>query len=547
MSCPDEAALLRYSDGELRDAALRDIEGHLMGCRDCRTRVVELQSESLLLADVLQERARHAQVFAHGARVAPEPGMAFGLPAAIAVVAAALAVGGALLEARLPGGLDLLHPLRSKGAFAMLFDLVFMLRDRAPGLLELGVAFGGIASVAALLSFAVGAFYRRVFGAILLALGLLAGADSARALELRHVHGGDVRIGADETVDQTLVVSSRNLRVEGVVEGDLIAAVDRIQISGTLRGNLYAFARRIEITGTVTGSIVALAENADLDGRVEGSAYLACERMDLRPHGRIERDLAFVSDEGVLSGRVDRDVFFGGERLELGGEVGRNVTARWHARRVTLLDAARIGGDLDLWLGSPEDLDRASGAQVAGQVRPHESPSARDRYLAAYRDPAVWALHGVALVASFFFGVLIHAFAPRLLEVRLSTAKELFSALGRGFVALLVTPIALLLLILTLIGIPIAILGLFAFAVALYMAEIVVAAWIGVWLMPPRSESTWSFGRPLLAGLVAVWVAEHIPFVGLAVFVVVLLTGLGCLAARARAALQSAGRAALPA
>jgi len=534
VSCPGEDVLARYADRELRGDALHALESHLVGCRDCRSRVVALQSESLWLADVLRERERRHALHAADER-ASEPGVAMGLPLAIAGVTAVVAVGGALLESHLPGGLDVLNPMRLLGVTDMAFDLVFMLRARAPGLLELAFAVALVASVSALLSFAVGALYRRVFGAAAVLLCLLAPFRGG-AFELRHVHHGDIRIEKGETQDGTLLVSSETFELDGVVDGDLFVTAERVSIAGEVRGNVYAFARNFELTGRITGSLIGVIETTELDGELSGAVYAVSDRVRLAPNGRIARDLAAISHDVALAGAVGRDVFFGGDRLELRGAVGRNVEARWRVERLALRDGARIGGDVDAWLAKPEALERARGAQVAGEVRPHEVKSARDRYLDVYRDPWFWTLHAVGFVAAFLFGLLVYRLAPRLLAFEVSTAREFFGALGQGFIVLVVTPVALALLALTLVGIPIAVLGFFALVSSLYLAEIVVSCAVGRWLAPPRTPGLFDFGRSLLAGLAAVVVAEHVPFVGVPVTAIVLLVGLGALAARARAA-----------
>ncbi|HVN37397.1 MAG TPA: hypothetical protein VMW19_04390 [Myxococcota bacterium] len=535
MSCPRESMLARYADRELFGDALHALESHLVGCRDCRSRVVALQSESLWLADVLRERERR-----HALHAADEdergPGVAMGLPLAIAAVTAVVAVGGALLESHLPGGLDVLNPMRLLGATDMLFDLVFMLRARAPGLLELGFAVAIVASVSALLSFAVGALYRRVFGAAVVLLCLLAPLRSG-AFEFRHEHHGDVRIEAGQTLDGALLVSSETFELDGVVDGDLFVAAERVSIAGEVRGNVYAFTRSFELTGRVTGSLIGLIDTTEVDGELGGALYAVSGRVRLAPSGRVARDLAAMSHDVELEGTVGRDVFFGGNRLELRGTVGRNVEARWRVERLALRDGARIGGDIDAWLASPENLERSPGAQVAGAVRPHEVESAGQRYLDIYRDPWFWTLHAVGFVAAFLFGLLVYRLAPRLLAFEVATAREFFGALGQGFVVLVVTPVALALVALTLVGIPIALLGFFALLTAIYLAEIVVASAVGRWLAPPRTPSLFDFGRSLLAGLAVVVVAEHVPFVGVPVTAIVLLVGLGALAARARASL----------
>ena len=537
MSCPDEATLLRYADAELAGVALRDLEAHLVGCRDCRVRTVALQSESLWLGDVLQERTRHAPL--HAPVPEPEASAAWGVPIAVAVLTLATAVGGTLLESQLPGGLDLLNPLRLLGATKMAFNVVFMLRERAPGLFDLALAMAGVASVSALLSFAVGALYRRVFGVAAVLLCLVA-PFRGDAFEFRHVHHGDVRIEKGQTQDGTLVVSSDTFELDGVVDGDLFVTAERVSIAGEVRGNVYAFARNVELTGRITGSLIGLIETTEVDGELGGALYAVSERVRLAPEGRVARDLAAISNDVVLAGAVGRDVFFGGDRLELRGAVGRDVEARWRVERLALRDGARIGGDVDAWLLKPEALERAPGAQVAGEVRPHEAESARQRYLDIYRDPWFWGLHAVGFVAAFLFGLLVYRIAPRLLAFDISTAREFFGALGQGFVVLVVAPVALAIVALTLVGIPIAVLGFFALLTAIYLAEIVVACAVGRWLAPPRTPSLFDFGRSLLAGLAALFVAEHVPFVGVPVTAIALLVGLGALAARARVMLRPA-------
>jgi hypothetical protein len=103
-------------------------------------------------------------------------------------------------------------------------------------------------------------------------------------------------------------------------------------------------------------------------------------------------------------------------------------------------------------------------------------------------------------------------------------------------VVLCVAPIALLIAALTLVGLPIALIGGALYLTALYLAGIVVAALIGVSLVRPKSEGLRDFGVALLVGVLILTVATHIPVVGVLLRVVVVLVGLGLLTDRARSA-----------
>ncbi len=69
MSCFPESVYSVYVDGELAPQEVRDVETHLVGCRDCRALVLGLREEGTLLADLLLERVHPAHQ--RSARPAP--------------------------------------------------------------------------------------------------------------------------------------------------------------------------------------------------------------------------------------------------------------------------------------------------------------------------------------------------------------------------------------------------------------------------------------------------------------------------------------------
>ena len=89
-------------------------------------------------------------------------------------------------------------------------------------------------------------------------------------------------------------------------------------------------------------------------------------------------------------------------------------------------------------------------------------------------------------------------------------------------------------LALTLVGIPIALMGLALYQAALYVGSIVVAGLVGSALLQPRGEGWGPFGLALLAGLTLTIVAANTPFVGILVKVLIVLLGLGLLTDRCR-------------
>ena len=95
-------------------------------------------------------------------------------------------------------------------------------------------------------------------------------------------------------------------------------------------------------------------------------------------------------------------------------------------------------------------------------------------------------------------------------------------------------PIALVALALTLIGLPVALIGLALYLASLYLASILMAVLIGQSVVRGGDEGWASFALTLLVGLLIVVFVTHTPFIGPVARVLIILTGTGILAERAR-------------
>jgi hypothetical protein len=100
---------------------------------------------------------------------------------------------------------------------------------------------------------------------------------------------------------------------------------------------------------------------------------------------------------------------------------------------------------------------------------------------------------------------------------------------GIGFLAAVATPIAALILLITLIGIPIALVTLLFWLLGLYLAKIIVARCIGDSLFGARGDAMSSTAIALLVGLVVVIVAINLPYIGGVLNIFMVLIGMGSL------------------
>lgn len=524
MSCPGGEELAAYAAGELAALERRAVEAHLVRCRDCRARVLEL-------------RRAEARAAEDGGEAQPAPpadgerGFALGLVMALAVVALGLAALGRTFGGGSAAGVS---PLGPSGAYGMLFDFVFFVRDRAPGVLELVVALAATASVAAIAALAVASLARRLGPR--LAVALVVGAAAAlpsHAFEVRGGHDAVVDIGSDEVVAGSLAASGEVVRIQGRVEGDLFVAAEHLVIDGVVDGNVFAWARVLDLRGRIGGSLHAACEELRIAGEIAGSSYSAAEVLSASAGARIGHDAFGFAHRADWQGAVARDLHFHGAELTLGGSVARDLLVA-SAGRVRIADGASVGRNLHAGVARESDLEVAAGAHIGGT---RESVAPGPAAPSWPFDSWLWWL--VRVASALAFGVALYALLPGLFRVRVPTLGSFVRLLGYGCAALVGVPLALALVALTLVGLPLAVLGAFLFATALYLAHVLAAVELGRAILrrSPAEElpSLGSFARILLVGLVAIAVALHVPVLGPAVRVVILLVGLGLVAERIQA------------
>ncbi len=537
MSCFSEETYSIYIDDELSQRETREVETHLVRCQNCRAQVLALREEASLLGDVLLERSR-APAPRHARAPAPVRGLAIGLIPSLALLGLLAAVVGWLLELHSPASVGWLNPLNPMGALEMLFNLIFWLRDQAPDLFELALAVAATAGVSAVLSFAVSSLFRRLGGptTLVLALALIGSwATPVFALELAYTE--DFQVASGEKIDESLVVSGERVRIDGVISGDLFVLAERLALRGEVQGNLFALVREFEMSGVVTGSLHVISESAVIEGETRRDVYALCEHFRFARPARVGRDLSVMTPGVEIQGAVGRDLVVWGKWTELRGSVGRTLRAR---HKLALLDGARVGGDVVLGAHPGSEIEIAESAVVGGEARNESHEHHMARSVDHYRKGHFYLWVAVLVSGTFLVGMVLHLFMPGLYDVQLATSSEFFRSLGVGFLTFLAVPCVLLISALTVIGIPLALMGLWLYLTTLYVAFIVLASLIGAAITRSRSKTLHSFGLALLVGLLVVILAITVPYVGGLVRVVVLLCGLGLLTERAVAAWRAA-------
>jgi len=325
---------------------------------------------------------------------------------------------------------------------------------------------------------------------------------------------GRVIVPAGDVVTEDLYAMGGLVIIEGTVDGDVFAVAGDLKISGTVTGDVIALVGGpAEISGTVGGSIRAAAVTIEVPGIVADD--LAAVAVEATVLGSVGRDMILVAGEADLLGRVGRDVLLQAVRFSVDGPVGRNVEVR--VDTMLLGPEADIAGDLLYQASDPATVD--PNASISGQFT-------RRDVLAPVWAKAVTRMVSILSLLGLIVAGLISAWlfrgtaAGAVAEVERHPWRS--AAIGLG--ALLFVPILLIPLFLTLVGIPVALLLLVLWMVAVLLGPIPAVTRFGEVVLRRRG----GIPAALVVGAVvwrgAMWA---LPLIAGLLYLAALLVGLG--------------------
>jgi predicted anti-sigma-YlaC factor YlaD len=533
--CPTEFQCSTYADGGLPDDEARRLEQHLGECGACRRLVTALQAERYSLMQCFQH-TQFLEFELDELDAAPEEA-AVSSPAtrvsllrfATVVLAIATLLGpalNALADLELPDMLDWLNPFSASGLMTLLINAAaYIVPDLITGFDSLLnnlslLVFGAVMLTMVML------LVRRsaVAGALLSVIALLTVfSSSSFAMDVRRGGNQPVTVPPGETVDDTLVAFGTSVDVDGTVNGDVIAFARRVNIRGTVKGSVISFGQQVEVEGTVEGSVVGMAQAIRASGQIAKNLYAFGQEIMMGTKGRVAGNLAAFSAVSNIDGNIGRDLMAFGGSTDIHGEIARNVFA-W-SRVLSVLAPAHIGGNLTAHVRQRENVHVDTGAKVDGKtdIEVAVPPPSRYSTLSFYIWQIIW------VCAAFLTGMVAFWLFPALARVNLDTGNALLIATGLGFLGVIVPPIAAIISSITLIGLPLGLITLVAWVVAGYLAKIIIAVFLGRSLLAGRDAQAPPLPVMLLAGLVPIFVAINLPFVGGLINFLLVLLGLGAL------------------
>ncbi|WP_440990351.1 bactofilin family protein [Haloarchaeobius baliensis] len=296
-----------------------------------------------------------------------------------------------------------------------------------------------------------------------------------------------------------------------VEEGETVDGLEvvgaTVVVRGTVDGDLSGVAADVTVaeTGVVTGDVNVAAANVDIAGRVDGDVSAAGAAIVLA-------ETAVVGGEFTV----------GAADVTIAGNVAGNVVVG--ADTIRVAETAVGGGDLRY----DGDISGVEDAAVAGSVVRDDSIGGVNVGVGV----APWVVDGALVVygfiANFALGAALLLVLPGFSRAVADRAiSDPLRSGGVGLLAILALPVVLVLLALTLVGIPFAVAGAVLFGLFAWVALVYGRFALGSWLVARTGgDNRWV---ALTVGLLLGALFGLLPIVGGVIDGVVSLVGLGAL------------------
>ena len=361
----------------------------------------------------------------------------------------------------------------------------------------------------------------------------------------RRESGENIRI--TQAVHEDIYVFSGTINIEAPVYGDIWCAGGTVTIGDTVSGDIVIAGGNVFLRGTVLDDVRAAGGTLTISGNISGDLLVAGGTITVDPDvviggsvavsggtvtygGTTRGNFKSASSTLAMNGTVEKEFQFNGGDLRLNGAVaGAAVLA---GKNIEIGEKAALSGPVRYWTEHGEisfgnALQNGATATFDSSLRTHfERPDAKFLGFASVMA-VLWYL-----IAAFTVIWLTQWFFSRSFRTAAGTAAtDPMRSMGYGFLYFAAVPVAIVILFVTVVGIPVGVIALLFYILLLALANIITAL-VGAHWIDQRKTYNW---RPIqlvfaaLGLLIVLHVLGSIPFLGWIIKIAAVFIAFGAL------------------
>ncbi len=266
--------------------------------------------------------------------------------------------------------------------------------------------------------------------------------------------GQNYYLDSGATINDNLYAAGGMVGILGTVNGDVITAGGSISISGNVAGDVTAAGGNLNITSNVAGDLRVAGGNIFVSNSVGGDLLVAGGQISVLPGTSVGKDASIAGGVVYIDGTINGNLSVAAEEIKLG-------------------PSAVISGDFDYYSKKQATLE--NGASVSGATNFHKTTvpvagKAKKAVLLGFLGIA-WIVKLITIIVAGL--VMIYFFKPQASAIVKKSVLNFWKEALKGFVVLIVVPVAVILSFVTILGSLLGAVVLLAYILFIIIASVV--------------------------------------------------------------------------
>lgn len=309
---------------------------------------------------------------------------------------------------------------------------------------------------------------------------------------------------------------SGNVLVSQNINDNLFSFGNQIDVKADIDGDLFVFGNNINVSKDVKGSIFAGANSITISGNVDHDIFVGASNVIFDEKSLVKGNIYVGSGNVSILGTVKGNINSASGNLSINGTIEGDVNS--NDSKLTLAETADVKGKITY--SSQREVVISQGAQYGDLIKKTTPVGAKNNLVNSIYSKIF------SLISLLIIGLVIIWLFPKKSEqlseiIKNNPLKSFFW----GFLALIVLPIFAIILMVLLVGAPLAMILLGFYFFAIYISKIFVAVALGDFLFKGKKSALFV----MTIGIIILTLLAMIPYLGGLISFLVLCIGLGAI------------------
>jgi len=336
-------------------------------------------------------------------------------------------------------------------------------------------------------------------------------------------------LSSSEPILDDAYVAGGMVTMESDIEGDLYVVGGSLMINGDISGDLVIVGGQITVNGNVGDDLRATGGSIFINGNVGDDLIAPGGQVNIASESLIGGSLILGSGFANILGTINENILGGGGKIVLGGTVYGDVQVEVQ-ETITLTEKAKINGNLIYTGLRKAELNED---QVEGFIEYNEL-IVENTNLGENIKGIFSKLHIIFQVFQYLSMLVLAFVIVMLAPATLIGAAEIAKArpwksLGLGLVIALCSIASIIVLSITIIGLPLAGMLLAILCITMCLAKVYAGAFIGKMLINPKKMTRAKLFWISALGIFVIEIVGLVPFIGWIIAFLTVIIGFGAL------------------